>query len=538
MGNTDDKKEVELKQIPRNPNIPIKDDEVAELLKKAAEQLSDKSEGASVQSDGKAIKENKNITSDVNKKDSETSKTDKTVARENIDLKEKEDKKSMGTTDGEFSGNQSDKSIDKKDGKSEKEKKLSHEKKTVDKDDSDKKKISNSNNSGDLKKKSDLAQGAKKSSATKDNQSSNATKKSIDKTNKEKDFKIEDDVYVTKQPAKKEAVSEKSYKMTVGDVIGSVLEGIWTGIKLIVVITIATAIVGFFMSRDLMIRGRSGEQISKQNMNVAPATLSTRLEERQAGKSWNETVEKEKLTLEADDGKILVAQKIVINKSNDNWVVILHGQNGSVEDIYDIGLRYATEGYNVFMPDLRAHGESEGSYYGMGWLDRLDVINWIDVILKDNPSANIIIHGVDLGADTALMLSGEPIKESIKCIVAEGAYTSAWDAVKTEYKARHQDWPTFPMMHMLNPVAKVWGGYSLTEADAVEQVAKTDVPILLIRGQNDTYVTEDMTKELDQAIASEHEVLTITTGTHDDCRFAEPDNYYNKVFEFITRYVK
>ena len=91
---------------------------------------------------------------------------------------------------------------------------------------------------------------------------------------------------------------------------------------------------------------------------------------------------------------------------------------------------------------------------------------------------------------------------------------------------------------MLNPVAKVWGGYSLTEADAVAQVAKTDVPILLIRGGNDTYVTEDMTKELDQTIASEHEVLTIATGTHEDCRFAEPDTYYNKVFEFITRYVK
>ena len=85
---------------------------------------------------------------------------------------------------------------------------------------------------------------------------------------------------------------------------------------------------------------------------------------------------------------------------------------------------------------------------------------------------------------------------------------------------------------------KVWAGYSLKEADAVEQVKKAKVPILLIRGQNDTYVTEDMTKELNQAIASEHETFTVATGTHEDSRFAEPDTYYNKVFEFAEKYMK
>jgi len=462
MGNTEDK----TKKIPRNPNIPVKDEEVDALLKKAAEQVSDKE-----------------------------------VKRENIDLKKKDDHSSA--------------------------------KKPAD----DKKLKENAGKSEDSKKAEDVkVDSSKVTVASKDKKkdtSSSAKASAVE----EKDFKVEDEVYVTKQPVKRN-VPVKSYKMTVGDVIGAVLEGIWAGIKLLVVVTIITAIAGFFLSRDLMIRGRSGEQISKTNMNVAANTLSTRLEERKAGKTWNETIKKEKLTLEADDGRILVAQKIVVNKKSNNWVVILHGQNGSVEDIYDIGQAYALEGYNIMMPDLRAHGESEGSYYGMGWLDRLDVINWIDVILDDHPSANVIIHGVDLGADTALMLSGEPLKDSIKVIIAEGAYTNAWEVVKKEYQARHVDWPVFPILHMINPVMKVWAGYDLKDADAVKQVAKTKVPILLIHGKNDSYVTEDMTKELDEAIASDHEVLTIATGTHEDCRFAEPDTYYNKVFEFVEKYVK
>lgn len=518
MGNTEDKKDMEMKTIPRNPNIPLKDDEVDALLKKAAEQISGREKKSeNLKKEDKTTVEKKEAAGQRKPEEKKTTETQKIpefkkkedATRENIDLK----------------------------------------KKAADKDSKSKDSISKDS---EVKKKENTKMD---SFAKKDSEKNDSHKKDIvkkDSAQKEKEFKVEDDIYVTKQPVDKKTKKKttdqkqpagkqlpaKNYKMTVGEVIGSVFEGIWIGLKLVVLLTIVTAIVGFFMSRDLMIRGRSGEQISKQGMNVAAATLSTRLEERKDGKAWNETVKKEKLTMEADDGKMLVAQKIVVDKSNDNWVVILHGQNGSVEDIYDIGFRYAKEGYNILMPDLRAHGESEGSYYGMGWLDRLDVINWIDIILDEHPSANVVIHGVDLGADTALMLSGEPLKESIKAIVAEGAYTSAWEAVKAEYKARHPEWPVFPIMHMLNPVAKIWGGYTLTEANAVEQVKKTSVPILLIRGGNDTYVTEAMTEELNQAIASEHEVFTVATGTHEDCRFAEPDTYYNKVLEFVGKYVK
>ena len=501
MENTKDNKGMELKNIPRNPNKLIKDDEVDALLKKAAEQIAEKEKKAGTESAEK--KEDEKSTVGETTKIPEFKKRED-EKRENINLKSVEKEDHSKKKSSEHSG--------------EEPKTMKSDKKT-------------SSAMQDEKKSLTDEKADKKSSVDE----KLAKKKSDDgaKVN----FKVEDDIYVTKKPERKK-LPEKSYKMTVGDVVGSVFEGIWTGIKLVVLVTLVTAIVGFLMSRDMLIRGRSGEIISKKNMNVAVASLSNETAAKKNGKTWSQTVKMKKLTLEADDGKILIAQQVIVNKKSDKWVVILHGQNGKVDDIYDIGLRYASEGFNVLMPDLRAHGESEGSFYGMGWLDRLDVINWIDVILKEYPKANVIIHGIDLGADTALMLSGEPLKDSIKAIVAEGAYTSAWDAVVTEYKARYEDWPVFPIMHMLNSVAKVWGGYSLMEADAVKQVKNTAVPILLIRGANDTFVTEDMTKELDEAIASPHEVFTIATGTHEDCRFAEPDTYYNKVFEFAEKYVK
>ena len=344
---------------------------------------------------------------------------------------------------------------------------------------------------------------------------------------------IDDDVFVeTNVPTPLSRGGSK-----IGNIIGGFLEFVWTMFKLAVVVGIITTVVGFFLSREMLIRGRNGNLRCLENMSVSETVAGNVDEEKKEIKEWIRNVRYEKLTLESDDGYILIARKMIIKEGGDNWAVVLHGYNGNMEDVYGIAKKYASKGYNILVPDLRASGESEGSFIGMGWLDRLDVINWIDVIIDECPDADIVIHGVDMGADTALMLSGEPIKSNIKAIVSDSAYTSAWDVMNKEFKKRHENWPAFPMMEMVNPVAKIWGGYTLKEADAVKQVQKASVPILLIQGGNDTFVTTDMVNELNASVASSHKLVTIPSGTHGDSRYADPEMYYGEVFDFVDLYV-
>ena len=370
-----------------------------------------------------------------------------------------------------------------------------------------------------------------------------AEKEAAEKSKREKiEKETEQELAATMEAEAPYMVSEPAQniekdRITIGTVIGTFLEIIWTAVKLVVVVSLVVGIGGFLLTRGYIVRGRCGDRQCLASMTESSAVTENKLAEKENVKEWLKEVTREKLNMEADDEKILVARKIVTDENSKRWVVLLHGFGGSMEDMYDVAMHYAKEGYNVLLPDLRANGESEGSMIGMGWLDRLDVINWIDVLLKDYPDAEIVIHGVDMGADTALMLAGEPVKSSIKAIVAEGAYDNAWNVVKEEYKVRHEDWPTFPILNMINPVLKVWGGYSLKEADAVKQVKQTDIPILYIQGDGDTYATADMTKALDQATASTHEVFTITNAIHGNCRYADSDAYYNKTFEFVGGYI-
>lgn len=536
MSKKENKSDSGVKNIPRNPNRKITDQEIDQILKSAAEQVAEKENKVSGK---KSSGEEEKRAAEAKKREEER----KAAAKKREEEKRAAEARKLEEERKAATKKREDEKRVAEARKREEERKAATKKREEEKRAAETRKRDEGKKNSEIKKREEERKAAvrKREEEQRDTERRRGAENKPPREKKgENNRQIDDFEQLEEEPLVIKAPESNPYKekITVGRVIGGFLEFVWTVFKLAVVLTIVTIVAGFLLSRDMMIRGRSGNRQSAEGMVVASQALSAKTAEEKKVDKWLKNVNQEKITMEADDQRILVARKVIVNADSDCWVVVLHGYNDNMENIYDIAMHYTEQGYNVLMPDLRAHGESEGSFYGMGWLDRLDIINWIDIILKDNASAKIVLHGVDIGADTALMLSGEPVKNNIKAIVAEGAYTSAWDAVKLEYQARHEEWPVFPFVHMMNPVMKVWAGYTLTEADAVKQVQKTSIPILLIRGGNDTYVSEDMTSQLDQAVASSHKVVTIPAGTHGDCRYADTDTYYNETFGFVGAYVK
>ena len=136
----------------------------------------------------------------------------------------------------------------------------------------------------------------------------------------------------------------------------------------------------------------------------------------------------------APDGIRLHAFYAYSSKPTANTAVIIHGYTDNAIRMFHIGYLYNHSlDFNVLLPDLRYSGLSEGDAIQMGWLDRKDVMQWINVaphLFGD--SLRTVVHGISMGAATTMMLSGEELPTYIKCFVEDCGYTSVWDQFEKE----------------------------------------------------------------------------------------------------------
>ena len=252
---------------------------------------------------------------------------------------------------------------------------------------------------------------------------------------------------------------------------------------------------------------------------------------------WLKTVKTDEATVKSDDGLKLWGKIYLQDNKSDKWAIIAHGYTSNHEDMQPIALNFYNQGYNVLTPDMRAHGNSEGQYIGMGWLDRKDMLKWIDYVISLDKNAQIALYGESMGGATVMMTSGEDLPSNVKAIVEDCGYTSVLEMFKKELNERIGLKP-FPILNAAEMVTQLRAKYNFTEASALEQVKKSKTPMLFTHGGNDTYVPTKMVYELYEAANVEKDMLIIDGAAHGAAPDVDPETYYEKVFSFLDKYIK
>lgn len=236
------------------------------------------------------------------------------------------------------------------------------------------------------------------------------------------------------------------------------------------------------------------------------------------------------------DNLTINAYKLSHKEPYKKWVIISHGYMQQPYQLGHAGLKFFTNGYNVLLPHMRGHGESEGSYIGMGFHDSQDIIKWINYILSLNRHAEIVIYGVSMGAAATMITSGENLPSNIKCFIEDCGYTSAWDEFAYQLKAIY-GLPSFPIMNGVNELVKIRAGYDLKDASPLQQVQKCTKPMLFIHGDRDTFVPFQMAEKLYTAATCPEKELFITRNAgHAESFKLYKDIYWQKVLDFADKY--
>lgn len=243
----------------------------------------------------------------------------------------------------------------------------------------------------------------------------------------------------------------------------------------------------------------------------------------------------EDLYMNSRDG-LKLHNYLIKNPNSNKWVITVHGYTSQGKLTASYAKNFFDMGYNVIIPDLRGHGNSEGDYIGMGWDERLDIIDLVNYIIKENPKAEIVLYGISMGAATVMNASGEEVPSNVKAVIADCGYTSVWDEFSYQLNELF-GLPPFPMMYIANIITRIRAGYWLTEDSPIDQVAKSETPTLFIQGDKDTFVPAFMVDELYNASSSEKEKLVVEGAGHAKSSKVNPKLYWETIDSFLNKYV-
>ena len=224
------------------------------------------------------------------------------------------------------------------------------------------------------------------------------------------------------------------------------------------------------------------------------------------------------------------------NPNSHKYVLNCHGYGSRAVNSGPFLHKFYLEGFNVLAPDSRGHGESEGTYTTMGYLERFDILKWIAYIIDNDAEAQIVLYGISMGAATVMYTVGEKLPENVKCAIEDCGYSSLMKQYR--YECSHTfHIPSFPLLQFSNLASIVKLKFNFNKADTRLTLNRCKVPMLFIHGTADTFVPFDNLQINYDACRSEKEMLVVESATHARSSSFEPERYWNTVFQFIDKHI-
>ncbi len=196
-----------------------------------------------------------------------------------------------------------------------------------------------------------------------------------------------------------------------------------------------------------------------------------------------------------------------------------------------------TLGVSTLLVDQRSHGKSEGNAITFGIKERYDVLSWINYVTdRFGKDVKIFLSGVSMGASTVLMSSCLDLPENVIGILADCPYSSPKEIIlSVAEKKGFNPKLIYPFIKLS---AKLFAGINIEEASAENAVKNTDIPILIIHGDDDRFVPYKMGKAVyDAANSTDKHLFTVAGAGHGISYFVDNEGYIKAVNEFVSKLI-
>lgn len=290
--------------------------------------------------------------------------------------------------------------------------------------------------------------------------------------------------------------------------------------------------------RNMMYTALDGRRTrTAQTAHIPEFTLRAQMNSAQAFSQVNGfmAIAEQKAIELSVDGEMRYARVFepIGDQKENVWALVLHGGVGTDgSSLLDVACRLSLHGYRVVLPDLRGHGESEGTLCTMGIAESEDVLAWINWIDMQDRNARTVVYGMDEGGVAAL-LAAQRRPGCILAIAADSVYTDCFARAQQIEQETYPDCTKMEkiLFHLAYKAMCLQGS---KHGDVLRAVAEIDADLLLIHGTGDEDVPAWHSEDA-AAAGRRAQLLLVEGAAHGFARFIDPDAYYEALLSFYTR---
>ena len=294
--------------------------------------------------------------------------------------------------------------------------------------------------------------------------------------------------------------------------------------------------IGYFFS---LTRRKTKMQLQKPDPEAEQKiNLKDRLKAQ--GEAYMFGLNPEEVELKSRDGLTLRGYFIPAPQPTGKMVVLSHGYRNHGPGEWSVFIQFYHEvlGWNILVPDHRAHGRSDGKRIGFAALEWQDLYDWVEAFKGRCEGEPIVaLHGISMGAATVLNCNVHTPPACVKTIVEDCGFTNGYEMISL---AGHRD------MHLRLPLTfwglafwyRVLNGVSLKKAsDPLGNISQYELPTLFIHGAADGFVPTEMGHRLYEAATVEKDCLFIPEAAHAMAYFIGKEAYEAKLLEWYGKYM-
>ncbi len=225
---------------------------------------------------------------------------------------------------------------------------------------------------------------------------------------------------------------------------------------------------------------------------------------------------------------------------SDRCAVLIHGYADAKVGAIAWAPLWNDLGYNLLVPDLRAHGESGGKFTTAGYFERHDMAQVINQTRAERPGAarQIVLFGASMGAVVAAATAAAMSPNEVSAVVLESPMADMRHAI-----GAHSDRLGLPGGLIRSAalwLGQVMSGARFADIRTADLLKRLSCPVMVISPPSDVYLLPGDAEAIRLAVAAR------TAAGGADCYWAtdnaehltaivrHPAEYRRRVAEFLA----